>query len=364
MCREAAARGTANNDQSQVLPNRRDINSISKPRACLSEVGQLVVDIVAIGEILVDFIPIKPGKYIQVPAFEQCFGGAPFNYAVAAARLGARVGAIAAVGTDPFGEFLLETLRSNNVDAAEVKTKEARTTLAFVVSEPSGERSFFFYRRPWAETADTLLSPTDINPAYFRGAKILHYSGVALSHSPERDAIHRAVEETRASGGLISYDPNIRLDLWGSTTELRAMNDEAMKTADIILLAKDEAELLFGTSDPQEVFAKIRKKCHPRYLAVKLGDEGSYVEDESGRAVSKPAFKVEVVDTTGAGDGWAAGFEFGLVKGLSLEACLTVANAVGALTVTKRGAITALPTRAELGVFFKERGVPAKDLGL
>jgi fructokinase len=320
----------------------------------------LVVDIVAIGEILVDFIPVEPGKYLQVPAFEKCFGGAPFNYAVAAARLGAKVGAIAAVGIDPFGEFLLETLRSNNVDVSELKTKKARTTLAFVVSEPSGERSFFFYRKPWAETADTLLSPSDINPAYLRGAKILHYSGVALSHSPERDAIRRAVEETRASGGFISYDPNIRLDLWGSASELRAVNDEAMRTADIILLAKDEAELLFGTSDPQRVSAKIRKECHPRYVAVKLGDEGSYVEDESGKVVSKPAFNIEVVDTTGAGDGWAAGFEFGLVNGLSLETCVTVANAVGALTVTKRGAITALPTRAELDNFLKERGIPAE----
>jgi fructokinase len=104
-----------------------------------------------------------------------------------------------------------------------------------------------------------------------RGAKILHYSGVALSHSPERDAIRRAVEETRASGGFISYDPNIRLDLCGTPSELRAVNDEAMKTADIILLAKDEAGLLYGTSEPQKVFAKIRRKYHPRYVSVKLG---------------------------------------------------------------------------------------------
>ena len=311
----------------------------------------------AIGEILVDFIPLEPGQYLHVPAFEKCFGGAPFNYAVATARLGANVGAIAAVGTDPFGEFLLETLRGNNVDVSEVKTKSARTTLAFVVSEPNGERSFFFYRKPWAETADTLLSPGDVNPTYLRGAKVLHYSGVALSHSPERDAVRRAVEETRASGGLISYDPNIRLDLWPSPRELRTANDEAMRTADIILLAKDEAQLLFGTSHPQTVSTKIRKEYRPRYVAIKLGDEGSYVEDESGRVVSKPAFNVDVVDTTGAGDGWAAGFEFGLVKGLSLETCVTVANAVGAMTVTKRGAITALPTRAELDNFLKERGI-------
>ncbi len=317
----------------------------------------MAVDIVAMGEILVDFIPVKPGSYMDVPAFEKCFGGAPFNYAVAAARLGAKVGALTAVGTDPFGEFLLETLKANGVDTSQVKVKRARTTLAFVVSEPSGERSFFFYRKPWAETADTFLSPSDVDPAYLRGVKILHYSGVALSHSPEREAVFKAVEETQASGGLVSYDPNIRLDLWGSADELQAVNDEAMKRADIILLAKDEAELLFGQADPQMVGAKVRAKYHPRYVALKLGDEGSYVEDNSGKRVSKSAFKVEVVDTTGAGDGWAAGFEFGLIEGWSLESCVKVANAVGALIVTKRGAITAMPTRTELETFLKQRGV-------
>ena len=314
------------------------------------------MDIIAMGEILVDFIPVMPRKY-EVPTFERCFGGAPFNYAVAAARLGAKVGALTAVGTDPFGEFLLETLRRNSVDTSQVKVKKARTTLAFVVSEPSGERSFFFYRNPWAETADTLLAPNDIDPAYLRGAKILHYSGVALSHSPEREAIWNAVEEMRSSGGLVSYDPNIRLDLWASADELQAINDEAMKLADIILLARDEAEFLFGTVEPQRVAAEVRAKYHPRYVGLKLGEQGSYVEDEAGKAFSKPAYEVAVVDTTGAGDGWAAAFEFGLINEWSLETCVTVANAVGALIVTKRGAITALPTGTELQNFLKQRGV-------
>lgn len=316
----------------------------------------------AMGEILVEFIPAEQGEYVVVSAFERCFGGAPLNYAVAAARLGANVGALTAVGADPGGEFLLEVLRKNGIDTSQVKVKKARTTLSFVVPGPSGERSFFFYRWPWAETADTLLSPGDIDPNYLRRVKILHYSGVALSHSPERDAISYAVERVRASGGLVSYDPNVRSDLWASAEELRSMNDEAMKCADIILLNDHEAELLFGMSDPRRVAAEIKRRYHPRYVAVKLGDKGSYVENESGKAVSKPAFKVKVVDTTGAGDGWDGGFEFGLVKGLSLETCVTVANAVGALNVTKRGAITALPTLVELKNFLKERGIVVKEL--
>jgi len=322
----------------------------------------LVVDVVAIGEILIDFIPVTSGRYSDAPAFEKHFGGAPFNYAVAAARLGAKVGAIAAVGKDPFGQFLIETLKKNNVDVSRVRVKKQRTTLAFVVSAPNGERSFFFYRKPLAETADTMLSSSDVDSAYLRRAKMLHYSGVALSHRPERDAVFKAVEATRAAGGLISYDPNIRLDLWPSKDELRAVNDRAMRKADIILLAKDEAEFLFGKRNPKKIAARIRREYHPRCVALKLGDQGSYVEDEGGTSVFKPAYDVAVVDTTGAGDGWAAAFDYGLLEGWDLETCVTVANAVGALIVTKRGATSAMPTRAELDRFLRKRGTILQQL--
>jgi sugar/nucleoside kinase (ribokinase family) len=322
----------------------------------------LTADMVAIGEILIDFIPVTSDTYSDVPAFEKHFGGAPFNYAVAAARLGAEVGALAAVGTDPFGQFLIDTLNKNNVDTRHVKIKKQRTTLAFVVSEPNGEKSFFFYRKPWFETADTMLSPSDVDPAYLRSAKILHYSGVALTHSPERDAVFKAIENTHASGGLISYDPNIRLELWSSNDELRAMNDIAMRKADIILLAKDEAEFLFGKCAPKKIVAKIKDKYHPRYVALKLGDQGSHVEDEAGTSFFKPAYEVKVVDTTGAGDGWDAAFDYGLIQGWDLETCITVANAVGALTVTKRGATSAMPTIAELNEFLRKRGIALQQL--
>jgi len=314
------------------------------------------VNIIAMGEILIDLIPVKPGHYRDVPAFEKCFGGAPFNYAVGVARLGGSVGALTAVGKDPFGEFLLETLEENRVDVSQVKVKDARTTLAFVLLEPSGERSFFFYRQPWVETADTLLSPEDVDPAYFEGAKVLHYSGVALSHSPEREAVFKAVETARQADVMVSYDPNIRLDLWDSVDELRQICHRAMSEADIILMARDEAEFIFGESHPEKIADIIALKYNPQYIAVKLGDKGCYIRDRSGYAVGKPAFKVEVIDTTGAGDGWAAAFEEGLVEGWDLETCAVAANAFGALIVTKRGAITAMPFRNELRRFLDERG--------
>lgn len=315
------------------------------------------LDIVAAGEILIDMIPTKVGNYIGVPAFEKCFGGAPFNFAVGAARLGSGVGALCAVGEDAFGEFLLETLRKNGIDVSKVKAKRARTTLSFVVRARGGERSFFFYRMPWVETADTLLSPEDVEPAYVRGARVLHYSGVALSHSPEREAIRKAVSIARESGTMVSYDPNIRLDLWGSPAELKGSCEEAFSNSDVVLLAKDEAEYLYGRSSPEQVADRILKEHGPEIVAVKLGGAGSYVKSKDGAELRKPAFKVKVVDTTGAGDGWAAGFLHGLARGWDLGKCAIVANAVGGLVVTKIGAITAMPSRAELRRFLRSRGI-------
>jgi len=302
-------------------------------------------------------IPTKPGHYSVVPAFEKCFGGAPFNFAVGAARLGSKVGALCAVGDDQFGEFLLETLKENRIDVTHVKVKRARTTLAFVVRQRGGERSFFFYRLPWAETADTLLSPDDIEPQYVKGAKILHYSGVALSHSPEREAVRKAVRAAHESGTKVSFDPNIRPDLWESPAILRDACEDAFRSSDIILLAKDEVEYLYGEASPEEAADQLLGKYGPEIVAVKLGGKGSYVRSRDGSESLSPAFRVRVVDTTGAGDGWAAGFLHGLARGWELEKCATVANAVGGLVVTRIGAITAMPKRAELRRFFRSRGM-------
>jgi sugar/nucleoside kinase (ribokinase family) len=310
-------------------------------------------ELLAIGEILVDMIPEQLGDYTRVSTFLKCFGGAPFNTAVGAARLGAKVGAICAVGDDHFGKFLLKTLEENGVDTSGVVIKHARTSLAFVLRKERGEREFFFYRKPWVETADTLLSPSDLNPSSFEGVKILHYSGVALSHKPCREAVEKAIKFAKRRGAKVAFDPNLREDLWDNEKELRKIYDRAMKEADILLLAGEEAEWLFGSSDPEEV-EKAVEKYKPEFLCLKLGSEGCYVSSR-GLSVRKPAFRVPVKDTTGAGDAWAAGFEVGLLRNLKLEDCVTLANAVAALCVTKVGAITSLPTLAEVRKFLKNR---------
>ena len=314
-------------------------------------------DAIALGEILVDMIPFEVGDYTKVTGFSKNFGGAPFNYAIALSRLGRKVGAICSVGNDPFGKFLLETLRKEGVDTRHVKVKQARTTLAFVVRYLGGEREFFFYRKPWVETADSLIYPEDIDPGYISSARILHVSGVILSHEPARSSVLKALEIAKGHDVYVSFDINYRLDIWDSKEELLGVYDKALRLSDIILISRDEARELLKTENPSTIADILLKKYRPKIVAVKLGAKGAYVKQSDGAEVFKEAFKVNAVDTTGAGDAWAAGFELGMLEERDLEECVVIANAVGALSVTKIGAINALPTREQLRVFLKKRDV-------
>lgn len=315
--------------------------------------------VIAIGEILVDFVSTKHGSYSEVPAFEKCFGGAPMNTIVGVSRLGVSGGAITAVGDDPFGEFLLEELKRNNVDVSQVKVKKGRrTTISFVANEPmSGERVFFFYRKPWTgETADSALEPADIDSSYIAKANILHVSGFALSQNPCREAIFKAIMGARKSGVKVSFDPTLRVDVWDSRATLRRTYSQALRLCDIATFSKEEAEFILGTSEIEEA-ARRALRYGIGIVGIKLGDQGSFIMSEDGRRVQIPAFRVKAIDTTGAGDGWNAGLLVGLCKGWDLEKCATVANALGALVVTKRGAITAMPYKQELIEFLKRTDI-------
>ncbi|MEM1602507.1 MAG: sugar kinase [Candidatus Bathyarchaeia archaeon] len=314
------------------------------------------LDAVGIGEVLIDFISAEPTSYVESTTFRKFFGGAPMNTLVGMARLGLSVGAITVVGDDPFGQFLLRELERNGVDISHVKIKKGvRTTLAFVVNEPeTGERIFIFYRSPWVKrTSVDSLSPEDIDYKYVSSAKILHVSGFALSESLPRRAILNAVMYARESGVKVSFDPTLRLDVWRSEKTIKAIYSKMLRLSDIAMFSREEAEFTFGTSEPERAADKALK-YGVEIVGIKLGERGSFVKSKDGRKVFAPAFKVKPVDTTGAGDGWNAGLLLGVIRGWDLEKCAKVANAVGALVVTRHGAITALPHREELNSFLRE----------
>ncbi|WXG41502.1 MAG: sugar kinase [Candidatus Freyarchaeum deiterrae] len=313
--------------------------------------------VIAIGEILIDFVASEPVSYGDVKFFEKCFGGAPMNTIVGVSRLGVSSGVITAVSEDSFGNFLRNELERNGVDVSHVVVKKGkRTTVTFVANDPAtGERSFMFYRKPWiGGTADTSLEVKDIDKNYVSGASILHVSGFSLSQNPCRNAVFKAIDYAKKAGVRVSFDPTLRVDVWDSLSVLRKTYDRALKLSDIATFSTEEAEFIFQTGDPEEA-AHRALGYGIKIVGIKLGSRGSMIFSKGDEKIEMPAFKVKPIDTTGAGDGWNAGLLVGLIKKWDLKKCITIANAIGALVVTKRGAITALPDREELQKFLREK---------
>lgn len=305
-------------------------------------------DIITFGELLIDFVPtVSNVSLIDAPAFKKAPGGAPANVAVGLARLGVSTGFMGKVGNDAFGHFLVAVLKDNLVDVSTMRfSDEARTALAFVSLGSGGEREFMFYRHP---SADMLFTPEEVDAQYIQGAKIFHFGSLSLICEPSKSATLRAIEIAENSGLLVTYDPNLRLNLWPDALAARAGIMSAWHKANVIKVSEEELEFL---SDELDLKKAAEKLWHDRLrlLIVTRGSKGcSYVTKSFSGDVA--GFEISPVDTTGAGDGFVAGLLKGLLENpdcwenesLVRELC-RFANAVGALTTTERGAIPALPT--------------------
>ncbi len=314
--------------------------------------------LVCLGEALIDLFPIDTYRCLgDGQVFRAAAGGAPANVAVGVARLGVPSALIGKVGADPFGAALRELLRTEGVDVRALREQSGtRTALAFVDPEgPNGHR-FFFYRHA---TADTLLGPADIDLALLANARIFHFGSVSLSVEPSRSTTLAAARQARDLGALVSFDPNVRLDVWRSEAEARDAITQAVSLAHVVKLSSDEIDLVCGTSDPI-LAAKSLVAAGPSLAVVTLGAAGCAFASR-GTSASLPAPAVEELDPTGAGDAFVAGLLAGLLRtpaaldalirpGLAvyLEPVLRFAGAAGALATTQYGAIPGLPTLAQV----------------
>ncbi|XP_076949938.1 putative fructokinase-6, chloroplastic isoform X1 [Bidens hawaiensis] len=306
--------------------------------------------VVCFGEMLIDFVPTINGLALaEAPAFKKAPGGAPANVAVGIARLDGSSAFIGKVGEDEFGYMLADILKQNNVNNEGMRFDPgARTALAFVTLKNNGEREFMFYRNP---SADMLLEESELDLDLIRKAKIFHYGSISLITEPCKSAHIAATKAAKEAGVLLSYDPNLRLPLWPSAESAREGILSIWDTADIIKISEEEIVFLTNGEDPYDDNV-VRKLYHPnlKLLLVTEGPDGCryYTKEFSGRV---KGLKVEPVDTTGAGDAFVAGVLSKLAADVSLlkdehrlREALSFANACGAITVTERGAIPALPT--------------------
>ncbi len=314
---------------------------------------------ICLGELLIDFVPTVTGTGLtDAPAFIKAPGGAPGNVAVGLARLGVKSAFMGKVGDDAFGHFLADTLAEAGVDVGPLRfSSEARTALAFVSLRSDGEREFMFYRHP---SADMLFTPREVDMDAISRAKLLHFGSISLIGEPSRSATLYAVDAARAAGGLVSYDPNLRLPLWPDADAARKGMLLGLSKAHIIKLSDDESEFLTGLSDLK---AACQALWHEdlKLMVVTRGRAGCVYFTPSFTGMVE-SFTVEAVDATGAGDGFVAGLLQGLLADPStfqdetrLRELCRFANAVGALATTERGAIPALPNRERVREFLRRQ---------
>lgn len=313
--------------------------------------------LLAIGEALIDFIPEETGKELKnVSGFQPAVGGAPANVCGAYVKLGGEAAMITQLGDDPFGDKIVDEFKSCGINCDYVKrTKEANTSLAFVALKSDGNREFSFYRKPGA---DMLLKAEDIKSEWFDNGFALHFCSVSLGNFPMKEAHKKAIEYAAEKGLLISFDPNLRLQLWENPEMLRQAILEFIPMCHVLKISDEELEFITGCSKIEEALPQLLTG-NTRMVIYTKGSEGAecYTAHEKGAAASR---KVKAVDTTGAGDGFIGSFLYRLsesgvtaenlseVKGEQMEEYLKFANAFCGISVTKHGAIASYPTMAEM----------------
>ncbi|EOL8422694.1 aminoimidazole riboside kinase [Escherichia coli] len=296
-----------------------------------------------LGDAVVDLLPESDGRLLPCP------GGAPANVAVGIARLGGTSGFIGRVGDDPFGALMQRTLLTEGVDITYLKQDEwHRTSTVLVDLNDQGERSFTFMVRP---SADLFLETTDL-PCWRHG-EWLHLCSIALSAEPSCTSAFTAMTEIRHAGGFVSFDPNIREDLWQDEHLLRLCLRQALQLADVVKLSEEEWRLISGKTQNDRDICALAKEYEIAMLLVTKGAEGVVV-CYRGQVHHFAGMSVDCVDSTGAGDAFVAGLLTGLSStGLStdereMRRIIDLAQRCGALAVTAKGAMTALPCRQEL----------------
>ncbi|NIM93998.1 MAG: hypothetical protein GTO18_09855 [Anaerolineales bacterium] len=315
------------------------------------------MDIVCLGELLVDMFPAEVGRtLVEVSAFQPKPGGAPANVAVAASRLEAQSAFIGKVGDDPFGHHLADTLKREGVEVKGICFDQyARTSMAFIALPDANTAEFVFYRNPGA---DMRLKPEELDRSLLVSARSFHFGSISLIDEPSRSATLDALDTAREAGALISFDVNYRPMLWPGPDQAIERIKATLPLVHLVKVNDVELKLLTGTDDLEAGSNRLLDEG-PELCVVTLGPEGSYFQIASVGEYVSP-FRVDTVDATGCGDAFVAGL---LVKLISdgewqdkmerdrLFKILRYANAVGAITALTLGVIPALPTADQVDKF-------------
>ncbi len=284
-------------------------------------------DVVALGELLIDFAPVSADE-AGYPTLKAQPGGAPGNFLAALQSYGCSTALIGKVGDDAFGHLLVGTLQGLGIGTEGIVTDPAVfTTLAFVTLDATGNRSFSFARKPGA---DTCLRTEEVNYTLLDDCKVFHFGTLSLTGEPAREATQAAVAYAKEHGKLISFDPNLRKPLWPSEEDAKLQMEWGLRQADIVKISDEEIDFLWGLT-PEAGAQKLLDEYGVRLVYATLGPKGCHFANANGCGEVSSPTGLHVIDTTGAGD---------IFGGSAMSQFLRLGKAPETLTIDEMAAIT------------------------
>ncbi len=305
------------------------------------------LDVITFGEAMMLLVADQPGPLEHAEAFHKRTAGAETNVAIGLARLGLKVGWASRLGTDSMGRYLRAAMAAEGIDCSHVVCDASQKTgFQFKGKVTDGSDPPVEYHRKGS--AASHIGESDIDAAWLLSARHLHATGVFAAISASTlPAARKTMDLMRGAGRSVSFDPNLRPTLWASPELMRESINDLATRADWVLPGLEEGRLLTGETTPEGV-ARFYRQRGAKLVIVKLGSEGAYFEDASGSG-HVPGFPVaQVIDTVGAGDGFAVGVISALLDGLSVREAVKRGAWIGARAVQVLGDSEGLPTRAEL----------------
>lgn len=317
------------------------------------------LDLVLLGRVAIDFNPaISEGfkPLTKVRTFEKYVGGSPANIAVGVARHGLKTGFFAKVSDDSFGRFVVDFFKDQGIDTSRITkcTHGEKLGLTFTEMLSPTESSILMYRNC---IADLQLSVRDIDEEYIRSAKAILISGTALSESPSREAALKAIMLAKKNGTRILFDIDYREYNWKNLDEVSIYYSMAAKEADVIMGSREEFNLTERLIEPgrsDEATAQAWHSCNAKIAVIKHGMDGSAAYSFDGQKYAVKPFPVKARKGFGGGDGYAAGFLYGLYQGWDLMDCLEFGSAEASMMVRSNNCSEDLPDEAQVQDFIRE----------
>lgn len=297
-----------------------------------------------LGETMAAFAPDRTGPLRYVPNYSLRIAGAESNTAIGAAKLGVSTAWISRLGADEFGQYIRNQIRAEGVDCSGVHFDPAHRTGVMFKQTGSGESSVFYYRE---NSAASHMTPQDLDGALFRSCRILHLSGITpvLSESCS-ETVHAAIRLARKYGAKVSFDPNIRQKLWKGR-DYTPLLRQLTACAEIVLMGLDEAEVLFGTRNVEQLCTELFAAGRAEVAAFKDGSRGAWIADRN-QCIRLEPYPCRCIDPIGAGDGFNAGVLAGLLQGRTLEQAGRMGAVCGALATEVPGDVEGYPDAARM----------------